>query len=252
MFLLSVLLALVGCFQPPPPPVSPPFSEEKAIVPDSIDQMLMQMELWRTRLGLSECLVDTSNGKPQARVSLVTLDLFVSPEGLVDSATATSARATPEMLDCVRQVVRTWLLGENPNHRRYRFTLPMSARLAEAEMGGPVDARLEVDRYVMRGIVVFLYQSGKSMASCYLLARPITSPVSMPDYGGLVVMRLDAAPEGEVIEAEVVESTVHSPHMDSCLIQMARTWKLPRNSGGTIEFPINFVPQRTFVETSER
>jgi len=244
------LAALAGCVQPPPPAVPPPFSVEAATVPDSVDQMLMQMELWRTRLGLSECLLDTSDGQNQARVSLITLDLFVSPEGLVDSVAAASARTTPGMLECVRQVVRTWLLGEQPSPRRYRFTLPMSARLAEAEVGGPVDASLEVDRYVMRAIAVFLYHSAQTMAGCYLLARPVTSPVSLPDYGGLVVIRFDVAPEGEVLNVSVVESTIRSPGVDSCLVRTVRMWTLPRNDGGMIEFPINFTPRRSPVETS--
>ena len=242
------LAALFGCAQPPPFPL--PFSVQVATVPDSVDQMLMQMELWRTRVGLSECLVDTSDRQRKARVNLVTLDLFVSPYGMVDSVAAGSLRATPDMLDCVRQVVRTWLLGEHPKPHRYRFTLPMSARLAEAEMGGPVEAEREVDRYMMRAITVFLYRSGQSMATCYLLARPIASPVSIPDYGGLVVMRFDVAPEGDILEARVVESTIRNPEVDSCLVRTVRTWTLPRNSGGAIEFPINFAPRQAPVQTS--
>jgi len=248
--MLICVVGVCGCTPSYGPPVAPPFSTQVATVPDSLDRMLLQMELWRTRMGLSECLLDTTDEGIMARVSLITLDLFVSPYGSVDSVAATSARATPRMLSCVRHVVRTWFLSEHPQPKRYRFTLPMSPRLAEAEMGGPVDAQLASDRQVMRAISVFLYNSSHSMATCYLLARPVTSPALSTDYGGMVVVRFSVTPEGEITDAAVVESTIQNPQVDSCLVRTVRTWKVPPNNGGAFEFPISFTPQRRPMETS--
>lgn len=246
------LVGLVACAPRYGPPPAPPFSRQQATVPDSVDQMLLYMELWRTRLGLSECLVDTAEDGPQARVSLVTLDLFVSSYGTVDSVAAASRRATPRMLDCARQVVRTWMLGEHPAPQRYRFTMPMSPRLAEAELGGPLDARVEADRQTMRGVMVGLHRSRQSLAECYLFARPVRTPMGAPTSGGMVVVRFIATPEGDVTDAAVVESTVPTTGLDSCLVATVRGWKLPEGRGGVFEFPITFAPEEGAAPTTAR
>ncbi len=251
--LAVLLVALAGCatrIPAPPPPA--PFGQDVAVVPDSLDRMLLQMELWRTRLGLSDCLTDTTDDGVEARVSLVTLDLFVSPYGSVDSVSARSSRATPQMITCVRDVVRTWYLSEDPAPRRYRFTLPMSARLAEAELGGPVDAADPDGRRVMRSVMMLLWSSRQTLAECYLMARPVPFPVGELSYsGGLVVVRFSIHPDGMTSGVRIVESTLNEPELDTCLIRTIAGWRMPRGQDGLFEFPINFAPLRSAGSPAE-
>jgi TonB family protein len=245
--ILCLFLFVTACgpkYHGPPP--QEPFGQDWITIPDSTDQMLLQMELWRTRLGVSECLVDTTKNGIEARVGLVTLDLYVSPDGIIDSARTQSPRATPQMMDCLRDVVRTWVVGTTDNRRQYRFTLPMSARLADADLGGPLNADRE-DRQTMRSVMGLLWRSGPSLAECYLMARPVLLPSggSHGAGGGLVVVRFDVTPDGRVQDVRIVESTIRGFGMDSCLVNTILDWRLPRGKGGAFEFPINFSPEYT-------
>lgn len=250
--ILCLCVTVVACgpkYHGPPP--QEPFGQDWITIPDSTDQMLLQMELWRTRLGVSECLVDTTENGIEARVGLVTLDLYVSPDGIIDSVRAQSPRATPLMMECLRDVVRTWVVGTNEHRRQYRFTLPMSARLADADLGGPLDANKD-DRQTMRSVMGLLWKSGPSLAECYLMARPVLFPSGGGQLagGGLVVVRFDVTPNGRVQDARIVESTIRGFGMDSCLVSTILDWRLPRGKGGTFEFPINFSPEYTAESTA--
>ncbi len=244
LLIVAVAASCVACAARTGPPLPEPFSSRVAIVPESTDQFLMNLEFWRTRFGLSECMSDTTDSGVTARVSLVTLDLFVSPYGSVDSVAATSARATPRMLDCVRQVVRTWSLGEYPFPRRYRFTLPMSSRLATLDIGGPVDAAAPVDRRISTGVMLMLNASAPALSECYLSARPVVDPMGEgAGVAGTVVVRFRANFDGSVSDVEVVESTNSATGIDSCLVRAVGEWRLPFSEGGVFEFPMSFTPQ---------
>lgn len=248
---LATIIAVTTCAQRrPQPPL--PFAQHVAVVPDSLDRALLQMELWRTRYGLSECLVDSTDDGIEARVSLFTLDLFVSAYGSVDSVRAWSPRADERMTNCVRDVVRTWILGEQDAPRRYRFTLPLSARLADADLGGPLLMEDGDGRRVMRSVMTMLWNSGQSLAECYVMARPVTYPVSggSPDNGGLVVVRFSINGDGAPHDISVVESTVYEPGLDSCLVRTIAGWRLPRGEHGVYEFPITFSPEHSPSSTA--
>jgi TonB family protein len=243
--LLVILTLFLACAARREAPLPEPFSQTVATVPDSVDRFLMNLEFWRTRFGLSDCMSDTSRDDPATRVSLVTLDLYVSPYGSVDSIVATSARTTPPMLDCVRQVVRTWWLGEYPRARRYRFTLPMSPRLASLETGGPIEASTPADRRVSSGVMFMLYRSGAALAECYMAAeQPVGSLAESRELGGTVVVRFTAEPNGGVSDVRVVESTASAVGIDSCLVETVSRWRLPEGSTGTFEYPVSFAPDR--------
>jgi TonB family protein len=249
--LIIAVFAVTRCAPTgPPPPL--PFSQQVATVPDDLDLALMQIELWRTRYGLSDCLVDTTNDGLVSRVNLISLDLYVSTFGSIDSAMARGTRIDNRMTSCVREVIRTWVLSEQSVPRRYRFTLPMSHRLSTAEIGGPVDASVDDDQHIMRSIMVLLWRSSQPVAECYLVARPFTQPTVVDsDRGGIVVVRMNVEPDGTTQDIEIVESTIGETGLDSCLVNTMANWRLPRGADGAFEFPINFAPSasRIAVET---
>ncbi len=248
---LAASATVMACTQRGPQPFIP-FAQHIAVVPDSLDRALLQMELWRTRYGLSECLVDTTDDGIEARVGLFALDLFISAYGSVDSVRAWSPRADDRMTTCVRDVVRTWILGEQDAARRYRFTLPMSARLADADLGGPLFVGDGDGRHVMRSVMTMLWTSGQTLAECYVMARPVTFPVggNNPDGGGLVVVRFAVNGDGTPHDISVVESTIREPGLDSCLVRAIANWRLPRGESGVYEFPITFSPEQSPVSTA--
>ena len=215
-----------------------PFSLDVATVPDSVDQQLLMWEFWRTRKGLADGLVDTTGDAPEARVSLVQLDMFVTPLGLVDSVTVVSPRMTPRMISSVRQVVRTWYLGDHGSHRRYRFTVPMSAHMTNGYVGGPVDPE-KTDHATMRAIITEMIQTRRSLAECYRAYVPQTDSVAAYHDETLVV-RIVAGENGVVRNAAVVESMSENTQIDSCLACTIRTWRLPVTAEGAYEFPLRF------------
>ena len=221
---------------PPPLPPEIPFSISAATVPDSLDQRLLAWEFWRTRKGLADGLLDTTDAGPEARVGLVRLDMFVSPWGSVDSVRVRSERTTARMDDAIRQVVRTWSLGDLGHSRRYRFTVPMSAHLSDGFVGGSVQPGNASDD-AMRLMLIRLYETRHTMTQCYRLGEQIEEPEGGDE---TIIVRVGVTDEGRVGEADVVEATARNAVRDSCLTDMVRSWQFPASASGVYELPIRF------------
>ena len=237
-FLLTLLAA---CAPTPEPAFRPevilPFSEETATVPDALDQRLIQHELWRTRLGLADCLND-ARGPEAGAVNLVRLDMFISRYGAVDSVAVAGARLAGETEACLAGVVRTWLLSdEHDEERRYRFTLPLSSRITDMRVGGELGDGAD-DGRAMRAVTILMYRNRARLAECYLVAREVDVPTPRLDCGGMVVMRLRVDDEGKVTGARVMESTMPAGLLDSCLAEVTTRWKLPVDRETAFEFPV--------------
>jgi TonB family protein len=65
-----------------------------------------------------------------------------------------------------------------------------------------------------------------------------------PDLEGKLTVRITVSPEGEVLDCEVVESTLDSPELVSAVLKRVKKWSLPAVAPRpiTVTYPFVFFP----------
>jgi TonB family protein len=80
------------------------------------------------------------------------------------------------------------------------------------------------------------------LTSCYQQGVSVKS-----DLTGRVSVEFIIGPNGRVVRASVKESTLHSPPVETCIVQAVQTWEFPAPDGGgiiVVGYPFYFPPSR--------